>query len=71
MRLEALLHMSRFNVRSSALCGMGIGFTAWSTLMHLRCLYTTFASLQVEPDFDVFLCDKHMTKVANSNNGVV
>ena len=69
--LKALLHVSHFNVLSSPLCGMGIGFAAWSTLIHFRCLYIAFASLEVELDFDVNSCDKHVTKVPNWNNGIV
>ena len=39
--------------------------------MRFRCLYTAFASLQKEQDFDINSCDKHMTKIANRNNGLV
>ena len=39
--------------------------------MRFRCFYTAFASLQAELDRDVNSCDKHVTKVALRNNGVV
>ena len=72
VQLKTLLYVSGFNALSSALCGMGTGFAAWSALIRFRCFYTAFASLQVEPDFGVFSCDKHVTnKVANWNTGVV
>ena len=69
--LKALLHVSRFDVLSSALCGMGIGFPAWSAFMRFCCLYTASTSLHMEPDLDDNLCDKHVTKVANWNSGVI
>ena len=70
---KALLHVSRFNVFLSPLCGLGIhvGLAARCVLMRFRCFYTVFASLQVETDFAVNLCDKHVTKVANWNNGII
>ena len=63
--------MSCYIALSSPLCGMGIGLAAGSALMHFRCFYTLFASLQVETDFDINSCDKHVTKVANWSNGIV
>ena len=69
---EALLHVSCFKVLSSVVCGMGIDFAAWTAFMCFRSFYTAFASLQVEPGFDVFSCNEHVSnKVANWNIDVV